>query len=36
MYKRILVPADGSENVEMAVEYAISLNLNGADVIFLK
>ena len=36
MYKKILVPTDGSENAERAGEYAISLaNLSGADIILL-
>ena len=36
MYKKILVPTDGSENAERAGEYAISLaDLSGADIILL-
>jgi nucleotide-binding universal stress UspA family protein len=36
MYKKILVPTDGSENAERAGEYAISLaDISGADIILL-
>ena len=36
MYKRILVPTDGSENARKAGEYAISLaELTGADILIL-
>jgi len=36
MYKKILVPTDGSENAERAGEYAITLaDLSGADIILL-